>query len=130
MPNQTGNIPNYCFNSGNPSWTGSEWLKSFSAPKIESIGHSTFAYCTNLQSIDFPLVTNIENYAFAFCTKLTEVKFVSKITTFGNNVFEYVPTTNIDLYLYPNEVAKSQRNNLTRQNIQKHKSLSIKKIAA
>ena len=53
LPNQTGNIPDSCFYYGFPDYTAAEWLKSFSAPKFESIGFIAFDDCEILQNVKF-----------------------------------------------------------------------------
>ena len=105
LPNQTENISNEC-----PYYV--EWLKNFSAPKVESIGNSAFHSYRSLESVDFPLAESIEISAFADCTSLKNVKFGSEITTFGNNVFSGSTNINqIDLYLNATEIAKADLTN-------------------
>ena len=85
--------------------SGSNWLKSFSAPNVKKIGswafrdckellsvsflsaeiieRWTFGYCWKLISIDFPVVTTIKEYSFYVCKGLTSIdsiNFPSAIT--------------------------------------------------
>ena len=60
------------FYNGN---VGSNWLKSFSAPNVKTIGSSAFRYCSNLVSINLPAVQVIGMVSFMDCYGLISINF-------------------------------------------------------
>ena len=71
----------YEFNRSNNS-KAANWLKSFSAPNVKTIGNKAFMRCENLINVDFPLVTTIGDATFAG-SGLTTVDFPNVITIYG-----------------------------------------------
>ncbi|MFI3285625.1 MAG: leucine-rich repeat protein [Rikenellaceae bacterium] len=74
---------------------------------VTSIGDSSFLGCTALEVISLPSVTSVGNYAFNNCytnpTVSTNLKTIKLTTagdiTFGVYVFNFVPTSQVDLVL-------------------------------
>ena len=61
-------------------------LKTISVPKVQTVGDSAFARCTNLEALDLPEATEIAGYAIAGCTALRQVS-CEKLTVIGGNTF-------------------------------------------
>lgn len=78
-------------------------LQSILLPKAEKIGANSFRNCTALTSIELPKATSIYKGAFRYCANLEKVTFGSKITMWEAEIFNNVPTTNIDLTLHPDQ---------------------------
>ena len=66
------------------NYTGSNWIKSFSAPNTEHIGNYTFVSCSNLISVNIPLATTIGYSTFSGCSNLTTVNFPLVTNINGN----------------------------------------------
>jgi hypothetical protein len=60
----------------------SDWLKSFSAPNVTTIGTNAFRNCYTLASVSFPNVATIGDRAFDVCSNLIEINF-SNVTEIG-----------------------------------------------
>lgn len=61
---QKDTLPQSCFYA---NYTGTQWLKSFSAPNITGVGSWAFRFCSALSTIELPAVTYIGAYAFYNC---------------------------------------------------------------
>ena len=117
------------------------WCKSFSAPNVTHIGVGSFGDSWSLEyihfpsvryiddsgfsgsgivSADFPLVEYIEEDAFADCENLISVSFGTGFTSpteiyFGDDVFDYYATQDIDLILGGNVLPAPDLENNTWQ---------------
>lgn len=80
---QTDTIPNSCFYS---YYTGAQWLKSFSAPKITAVGSWAFRFCTGLLVVELPSVKSIGAFAFYNCS-LTNIHLPASLTSIDANPF-------------------------------------------
>ena len=93
-------IGTYTFSS--TDLTGTLYL-----PKAQTIGYAAFYDLTKLTTVNLPEAITIVDYAFSGCSGLTTVKFGSQITSWGDNVFRDVTTSNIVLYLGTDELANA-----------------------
>jgi len=84
-------IPEYTFNTGNPTFTGSTTLTRIIIPgSVTTIGTSAFRGCDNLNSLEIPnSVISIGNYAFSGCSKLDIVLIGSGVASIGDGAFTY-----------------------------------------
>ena len=92
---------------GSDALSGCISLKTVSFPLVTEINENAFQNCKNLKALSLPMLTKIDRYAFINSTGLTSLSLGTGLTVatdiyFGNDVFYYVSTQNIDLFLGTN----------------------------
>jgi hypothetical protein len=80
---QKDTLPNSCFYA---NYTGTQWLKSFSAPNLTGVGSWAFRFCSALSSVELPAVTYIGAYAFYNCG-FTAIHLPATLTQLDANPF-------------------------------------------
>ena len=73
-------------------------LESLNLPLCESLGNYSLAFRQGLTSLVLPKVTSIGNGTFNMCKELKTIKFGSKLTSVGTNLFSGC-TQNMDIYV-------------------------------
>lgn len=63
-----------------------DWLRSFYAPKAETIGASAFSYCEALTRVELPNVTSLGDEAFYADERLLSAN-IPKLTSIGNDCY-------------------------------------------
>lgn len=83
LSEQTDTIPNGCFYA---CYTGTEWLRNFSAPNVTCVADWAFRACRGLSTVDLSAVTTIGSFAF-YNSGLHEVNLPATLVNVGLNPF-------------------------------------------
>jgi hypothetical protein len=74
---------------------------------VTSIREGTFSNCSSLTEINLPSATSIAEYSFYNCTSLIKMYLCASVSVYLYDPFNQTQTSNIDLYLHPNNKPSS-----------------------